>query len=429
MSVQAKNAVLSSNHDLLRDLNDIAERPESSVQSLAKSIAGAIQEQPQVVLAAVLIKPKDLDQLMLAGYSSVKPLHITRPLHLSLSNDWLNNSKNTHLILSGDVEVQAVAKYLNWSVSQVHHNDQLLGLQSLYIVKLKARGHNVGLLAVGLNKTVGLDHPTITTIESAKGIIATLLGSLISEQENHQNIKRLKEYSNKLSALDIAKDDFISMASHQLRTPLTSIKGYISMILELDAGDINEEQKAMLTQAFASCQRMVYIISDLLNVSRLNTGKFVVELLPVNLDTVIRDEIGQLKEIAKSKQVTINYSSSPDIPNLNLDETKIRQVIMNFIDNALYYTPPGGQIEVILENKPASVELRVKDNGIGVPRSEQHHLFTKFYRASNARKARPDGTGLGLFMAKKMVIAMKGAIIFDSKEGRGSTFGFIFPKQ
>jgi signal transduction histidine kinase len=101
---------------------------------------------------------------------------------------------------------------------------------------------------------------------------------------------------------------------------------------------------------------------------------------------------------------------------------------MNFIDNAIYYTPKGGRIDVSLEDKGSTIELRVKDNGMGVPRSEQHHLFTKFYRANNARKARPDGTGLGLFMAKKVIIAQGGAIIFESKENKGSIFGFMLSK-
>jgi signal transduction histidine kinase len=111
-----------------------------------------------------------------------------------------------------------------------------------------------------------------------------------------------------------------------------------------------------------------------------------------------------------------------------LDETKTRQVIMNFTDNAIYYTPAGGHIKVVLIDKPQTIELRVVDDGIGVPKTEQHHLFSKFYRAGNARQARPDGTGLGLFMAKKVIIAEGGALIFESEVGKGSTFGFQFSK-
>lgn len=240
--------------------------------------------------------------------------------------------------------------------------------------------------------------------------------------------KELKESNEKLLALDEAKDEFVSMASHQLRTPLTSIKGYISMVLEEDAGKINETQKKMLGQAFFSSQRMVYLISDLLNVSRLKTGKFLIEPRPVNLANIVDSELQQLREGAVSKDQTLSFTKPDDFPILNLDDMKIRQVIMNFTDNAMYYTPTGGKITIELKDKKSSIEFTVKDSGIGVPKNEQHKMFTKFYRAENARKARPDGTGLGLFMAKKVIVAQGGAIIFNSKENKGSTFGFSFPK-
>jgi signal transduction histidine kinase len=241
--------------------------------------------------------------------------------------------------------------------------------------------------------------------------------------------RKLRRTNEKLKALDETKDDFISMASHQLRTPLTSVKGYLSMVLEGDAGKLNATQQKMLSQAFTSSQRMVYLIADLLNVSRLRTGKFVIEQSPTNLAVMIEEELAQLVEAAKVRDLQLSYNKPKDFPELPLDETKTRQVVMNFIDNAIYYTPAGGTIRVELQATDRSIELRVIDNGIGVPKAEQHHLFTKFYRAGNARKARPDGTGLGLFMAKKVVIAQGGSLILESKEGEGSTFGFSFPRS
>lgn len=239
---------------------------------------------------------------------------------------------------------------------------------------------------------------------------------------------QLRRTNAKLKALDETKDDFISMASHQLRTPLTSVKGYLSMVLDGDAGKITPMQHKMLDQAFVSSQRMVFLIADLLNVSRLKTGKFVIEPSSVNLSQVVNDEVNQLKETAANRSLELTYIKPANFPTLMIDETKIRQVIMNFIDNAIYYTPAGGKINVELIDNPLTVELRVSDNGIGVPRREQPHLFTKFYRAGNARQARPDGTGLGLFMAKKVIVAQGGVVIFESQEGKGSTFGFVFPK-
>jgi signal transduction histidine kinase len=248
------------------------------------------------------------------------------------------------------------------------------------------------------------------------------------QQKVDEATRKLRHANEKLKALDETKDDFISMASHQLRTPLTSIKGYISMVMEGDAGKLSKTQQDMLWQAFTSSQRMVYLIADLLNVSRLKTGKFIIEKKQINLAEVIEQELAQVDKVAAAKDVKLIYNKPKDFPELMIDDTKTRQVIMNLVDNAIYYTPSGGEVNIDLLNKPSMIEFRVKDNGIGVPKSEQHHLFGKFYRAGNARKARPDGTGLGLFMAKKVVVAQGGAIIFESKEGKGSTFGFMFSK-
>ena len=237
----------------------------------------------------------------------------------------------------------------------------------------------------------------------------------------------LKRTNAKLVALDDAKDEFISMASHQMRTPLTSVKGYISMLLEEDLGKLNKAQKQALKEAFDSSQRMVFLISDFLNVSRIRTGRFMIEPSTMSMPEVVKQEISQLRDMAAYKEQKIQYVDPKDFPLVNLDENKVRQVMMNMIDNAMYYTPKGGVIDIILEKTDKEIIFKVVDSGIGVPAKEQHRLFTKFFRAANARRARPDGTGLGLFMAQKIITAQKGSIIFNSEENKGSTFGFRFP--
>lgn len=249
------------------------------------------------------------------------------------------------------------------------------------------------------------------------------------QQKVNDATRQLQQSNKKLKQLNESKDDFIGMASHQLRTPLTSIKGYVSLVMDGDAGKVTATQRQLLQQAFSSSQKMVNLIADLLNVSRLKTGKFSIERVPTNLAKLISDEISQLREEAKGRGVELEYHAPANFPVLPLDETKTRQVIMNFLDNAIYYTPSGGHIRVELKELPKSVEFRAIDDGIGVPKHERHHLFTKFYRAKNAQRTRPDGTGLGLYMAQKVVMAQGGSIIFNSEEGKGSTFGFAFPKD
>ncbi len=239
--------------------------------------------------------------------------------------------------------------------------------------------------------------------------------------------KELRASNAQLQKLDKAKDDFISMASHQLRTPLTSVKGYISMVREGDVGKITKEQDQLLGEAFTSSERMVHLINDFLNVSRLQTGKFLIEKRPVNLAKIIEQELDSLQTNAKSRHLSFVYTPPKDFPVLNLDEDKMRQVIMNFSDNAIYYSKEGTKIRVKLTLDKKDATFTVTDAGIGVPRAEQSQLFNKFYRASNARKQRPDGTGVGLYLAKKVINEHGGTVVFSSTEDKGSTFGFKLP--
>jgi len=247
------------------------------------------------------------------------------------------------------------------------------------------------------------------------------------EQRIAAATKELRASNAQLQRLDESKDEFISMASHQLRTPLTSIKGYVSMLMDGDVGDVTKEQKHLLQEAFMSSERMVRLISDFLNVSRLQTGKFMMDKRPVDLAKIVEQEIEALEPNAKAHGLSFVYKRPKNVPELQLDEGKIQQVIMNFCDNAMYYSKEGSKIKVTLSTTKGHVEFTVKDTGIGVPLSEQAQLFGKFFRATNARKQRPDGTGVGLFLAKKVVDGHHGKIIFESKEGKGSTFGFRLP--
>ena len=239
--------------------------------------------------------------------------------------------------------------------------------------------------------------------------------------------KRLRKTNRELQRLDEAKDEFVSMASHQLRTPLTSIKGYISMVMEGDAGRITEQQRKLLGEAFLSSERMVHLIADFLSVSRLQTGKFILDKTSVDFGEIIRQEVGTMKPVARAHGQKLTYTAPVSRRMIECDEAKLRQVVMNFMDNAVYYSKQGGTIAVDLQYGTKELSFTVTDHGIGVPLAEQHHLFTKFFRATNGRRQRPDGTGVGLFLAKKIITAHGGHIIFQSKEGEGSTFGFRLP--
>lgn len=357
---------------------------------------------------------------------------LTREKSLGRYNDIpllpnLSIFKSGRLIVRDDARTSSAAKL----VLDEHGYD--------IIVPLKSEDSVIGLIGLG-SKESGLPYTRKDTDVlriAMRELTIAVQNAHSLEEINKLNetlqfkidiaTRELKSSNAKLQELDEAKDEFISMASHQIRTPLTSVKGYLSMVLEGDAGEINENQKKLLKQAFISSQRMVYLVADLLNASRLKTGKFTIETTDVDLDEMIRAEIDQLQETAAARSLEIVYKPHKNFPKIQLDENKTRQVVMNFLDNAIYYSKPNNQIKIDLKASKHTVSLTVTDSGIGVPKNDVPKLFSKFYRAANARKARPDGTGLGLFMAKKVIVAQGGSIIFKSKENQGSTFGFTFP--
>jgi len=245
-------------------------------------------------------------------------------------------------------------------------------------------------------------------------------------QEIKKATHELEKKNEQLRELDKAKDEFISMASHQLRTPLTAIKGYLSMLLEGDAGEIKVSQYDFVNEAYQGANRMVGLINDLLNVSRMETGRFFLEPTEVDMEKVVEEEVKQLLNHAKEKKLKLTLKIKGKTPHVMVDETKIRQVMMNFIDNAVYYTTEGS-VTVTLEHDKENVIFKVTDTGIGVPKEAQKNLFTKFYRADNARHVRPDGTGLGIYLAKRVMDDHHGELIFHSTEGKGSVFGFKLP--
>jgi len=248
----------------------------------------------------------------------------------------------------------------------------------------------------------------------------------LQERVDHAT-NRLRIANRHLKELDRAKDEFISMASHQLRTPLTTIKGYLSMMLEGDAGRISKGQKEFVGYAFDASERMVNLISDLLNVSRLSAGRFLIQTKPTDMVKMIGEEVHQLLTHAQAKGIKLIFEPPKDpLPPAEIDENKTRQVIMNFIDNAIYYTTQG-EVRVVLHQTGDLVRLEVRDTGIGVPVDARKKLFSKFYRAENAQVLRPDGTGLGLYLAKRVIEDQGGTIIFSSVEGKGSVFGFELP--
>ena len=309
------------------------------------------------------------------------------------------------------------------AIPLLHHN-QLIGVVFL--------GERLNGAAYGRREIRALEMiatELVVAVQNALSVDEIKVLNETLQRKVDESTKELRMTNRQLQKLDKTKNEFISMASHQLRTPLTSIKGYLDMIIEGDLGKVSPTQKAVLQEAFASSERMVQLLNDFLSVSRLQTGKFIIDKKKSDISQIAREEISLLNVVAVQRSIKLKVDVAKDIPTIMIDADKIRQVILNMIDNAIYYSKPNTEVQISLSKKGEDIEFTVKDSGIGVPKAERADLFSKFFRASNARKKRPDGTGVGLFLAKKVILAHDGSIIFDSEEGVGSTFGFRIPTR
>jgi PAS domain S-box-containing protein len=227
--------------------------------------------------------------------------------------------------------------------------------------------------------------------------------------------------------IDRMKSEFISTVSHELRTPLTSIKGYVDLILDGDAGEINKTQCEFLTIVKQNTDRLVSLINDLLDISRIESGKVQMRKEPLAIDKIIRDVVTNFKTLLEEKAHELELELADNLPILIGDRDRISQVLTNLLGNAIKYTPNGGQIKIEAKIDNQFVKVSVSDTGIGIAKEDQAKLFQKFYRVDSSFTREHSGTGLGLAIAKTIIEHHGGSISVESELGKGSTFSFTLP--
>lgn len=228
--------------------------------------------------------------------------------------------------------------------------------------------------------------------------------------------------------IDKAKTEFVSLASHQLRTPLSAINWYAEMLLDEDVGELNDEQKEYLQFVYEGNQRMVELVNSLLNVSRLELGTFSVEPEEIKVTEVSDSVIAELMPDIKEKKMRVKKHYDKDFPLFKADKKLMRILFQNLLTNAVKYTPEKGQIDVtVTKHKGKKLCIEVKDNGYGIPADQQSKIYTKLFRADNVRSKDTGGSGLGLYLVKSIVEENKGSITFHSKEDVGTTFTILLP--
>ncbi len=265
-----------------------------------------------------------------------------------------------------------------------------------------------------------------------------LLRSLRYAIERQRMQAELIKASEELKKLDEMKSNFISIAAHELRTPLTSIKNAVDLILTKKTGEISGHQEQFLLMAQRNINRLADLVGDLLNISKIESGKFELLWAKIDLKQLIESVLITLRPLADKKSLPLHLNYSAEVPAIGADAGKIEQVLINLVNNSIKFTPARGVITIDvhqMENVPdrsdgvrGYVEISVADTGIGIPEEHRMHLFEKFYQVEGALSQNErGGTGLGLAISKGIIEAHGGKIWFASNEGQGSKFNFTLP--
>jgi PAS domain S-box-containing protein len=238
----------------------------------------------------------------------------------------------------------------------------------------------------------------------------------------------LKHQHVELEALNNVKDEFVSLASHQLRTPATGIKQFLGLLLEGYAGPLSEQQMAYIQKAYDSNERQIDLVNSLLRTAQIDAGKVILDKSFVNLRTIIDEVVENMREVFIARRQNVEVYESQPLSNIYIDPTRVRMMLENLIDNASKYTDNSGRIVIALSETKAYVDISIQDTGVGIAEKDLKRVFDKFNRIPNKLSDNVGGTGLGLYWAKKIVALHKGMIKVRSEEGVGTEFLIRLPK-
>lgn len=260
-------------------------------------------------------------------------------------------------------------------------------------------------------------------------LIRSVLKEVKTREELAALTEKLQKANEELKKLDKAKSEFISIASHQLRTPLSVIKGFVSMIIEGSYGAVGEKQKEILAKVGANADRLTNLIDDLLDLSRMEGGRMQYKWEFISLTDLVNSVVEELKSEAEKKKLEFKWNPSiAEILYVRADQEKLRQVLMNLVDNAVKYTPEGSVEVKLVKTREGQARLSIKDTGIGMDKEDLGLIFGKFVRGKKVPRLWTEGSGLGLYIARKILEEHKGRIWAESEgEGKGSTFFVEIP--
>jgi signal transduction histidine kinase len=310
---------------------------------------------------------------------------------------------------------------------------EMMGTQTTLVFPIYSKENKpYGTFLVSMNKKyediTEYEHQTLKSfIDSVRIALdnASLFTSLQKATE------QLKDANAKLKQLDVMKNEFVSVASHELRTPMTAIKSYLWMALEDKGGPLNEKQRYYVQRGYNSVDRLIRLVNDMLNISRIEAGRITIQLQEIDLEKLAQEVVDEVMPRAQEVGVSVAITKHEKLPNVLADPDKLKEVFFNLLGNSLKFTPKGGQVTVQFTLKDDLIETEITDTGAGIEADDIGKLFQKFglIAGSYATNQPAMGTGLGLFICKSIIELHQGKIWADSEgRGKGATFTFQLKK-
>ncbi len=403
-----KSKEIKTLHDVAGALSSRAAQAPSTLAAIVSIVARALEAD----LVAFLILDEGTGELV--TQSGAFGLEGEEQLYRLALTDERSSSvrvfKTRRLFTTGDAQddPQVIAHYAKmWKV------------HSLMVVPLVLEDRCIGVMRVGSKrKDAFSDEQTalVTVIaEEAAIIVETAILN-----------RRLAKTAEQLATLNRMKDEFVSTVSHEFKTPLTTISGFLTVMLEGDTGPLNQQQMKFLAIAKAASKRLSGLVSDLLDLSRLEGGAKM-ELGPLDLGRLMLESVENHQPAAADAGKTLSSETPGALPQALGDERWLHLVLDNLVSNAIKFTHPGGRVRVRVQDKGEFVMVSVSDDGIGIPPEDREKVFERFYRAGNRSQVNAPGTGLGLAIAREVVDKHGGKIWLESELGKGTTFHFVVP--
>jgi len=246
----------------------------------------------------------------------------------------------------------------------------------------------------------------------------------IIEQKVRDRTEELTRANAELLELDRRKSEFLSIAAHQLRTPLSGLKWALDMLIQGEVGPVSDEQKVLLMKSYEGNERLISLVSDMLQANRIERGVLPLQAVSTQLLDLVDNVLYEVLPSASKAGVSIRFDRDEALPPLMVDPEKMRAVFQNLLENAIKYSRSGGEVVISAHRIGNGVQFAIRDHGIGIPEGEQAHIFSRFFRAGNARRKDPNGTGLGLYITRNIIDMHGGKIWLESGEDKGATFYF-----